>query len=361
MGEIFQRPIAATPLPFTGERLTSNLRGQTEIEHLHRYLLARHFCRDMTVLDIASGEGYGSALIAQVASSVVGVDVAADAVAHANSSYAGPNLRFSVGDARSIPMDDSTIDVVVSFETIEHFDKQQDFLVEIFRVLKSDGLLLISTPDRDNYSPTGHGANPFHARELTRDEFVAALKVQFAHVSLWWQRALLGSVLFPGPEFEHGSESLCFEVRGESHFEQSTGYPRPQYLVACCSNAAVPRLPASVFIETGHLYAAEAELRAKLAAEQERIRAAEAVAYNEAQRAEAAEVRLRRSQEALEAAVHAAAAQQERCAVMEQRAQQQRAAGEQLEQELAAMRRSTSWQITRPLRLASSLFRGRAD
>lgn len=361
MGEIFQRPTAATPLPFTGERLTTSLRGQTEIEHLHRYLLARHFCRDMTVLDIASGEGYGSALIAQVASSVVGVDVAADAVAHANSNYAGPNLRFSVGDARSIPVDKSTIDVVVSFETIEHIEKQQDFLVEICRVLKSDGLLLISTPDRDNYSPANQGANPFHARELTRDEFVAALRMRFAHVSLWWQRALTGSVLLPGPESQIESESLCFEVRGDTHFEQSSGYPRPQYLVACCSNAAVPRLPASVFIETSYLYAREAELRARLAAEQERIRAAEAVAFNEGQRADAAEIRLRRSQEALEAAAHAATAQHERYAATERQVQEQRAVGEKVEQELAAMRRSTSWQVTRPLRLASNLFRRRSD
>src|SRR5213079_65208 len=78
MGEIFSRPAPAVPLPFTGERLTSELTGQTEIEHLHRYLLAREFCRGKRVLDVASGEGYGAALLAQVAAAVTGVDIAQD-------------------------------------------------------------------------------------------------------------------------------------------------------------------------------------------------------------------------------------------------------------------------------------------
>ena len=79
MGEIFARPFPVTALPFTGERLTSEFGGQTEMEHLHRYMLARHLCRGRDVLDIASGEGYGAALLGQVASTVIGVEVAEDA------------------------------------------------------------------------------------------------------------------------------------------------------------------------------------------------------------------------------------------------------------------------------------------
>src|SRR5260221_4044637 len=100
MGEIIPRPLPTTPLHFTGERLTSELTGQTIIEHLHRYLLVREYCRGKDVLDVASGEGYGSALIAQVARSVVGVEIADDAVAHAASSYRRSNLYYVQGDAR---------------------------------------------------------------------------------------------------------------------------------------------------------------------------------------------------------------------------------------------------------------------
>ena len=72
MGELIRREAAATPLDFSGERLTAATSGQVEIEHYHRYFLAREFCRGKDVLDVAAGEGYGTALLAQVARSAVG-------------------------------------------------------------------------------------------------------------------------------------------------------------------------------------------------------------------------------------------------------------------------------------------------
>src|ERR1700722_4840339 len=103
MGEIIVWPKPSTSLPFTGERLTTTYGGQTEIEHLHRYLMAREWCRDKDVLDVESGEGYWTALLAQVARSAVGVEIARDAVDHANRAYKAENLRFLLGDARSLP------------------------------------------------------------------------------------------------------------------------------------------------------------------------------------------------------------------------------------------------------------------
>jgi hypothetical protein len=61
--EIFDRPLPSAPLPFTGERLTSAIAGKTEIEHWHRYLYARELCRGKDVVDVACGEGYGSACV----------------------------------------------------------------------------------------------------------------------------------------------------------------------------------------------------------------------------------------------------------------------------------------------------------
>ena len=98
MGEIFPRPRPPVPMPFTAARLTSALLGQTEIEHLHRYLLARRLCRHKDVIDVASGEGYGSALLAQAVASVIGIEIAADAVEHAATSYRRTNLRFLRGE-----------------------------------------------------------------------------------------------------------------------------------------------------------------------------------------------------------------------------------------------------------------------
>src|SRR4029453_4450670 len=94
LGEIFRRVVPHTPLEWTGERLTTAIAGQVEIEHLHRYFLARALCRGQIVLAVASGEGYGTALLAQTALSVIGVEVSAGAVAHAAEAYRQPNLRF---------------------------------------------------------------------------------------------------------------------------------------------------------------------------------------------------------------------------------------------------------------------------
>ncbi|MBV8834528.1 MAG: class I SAM-dependent methyltransferase, partial [Acidobacteriaceae bacterium] len=136
MGELFWLKKPSTPLPFTGERFTSAESGQIEIEHVHRYVLARHFCRGKDVLDIASGEGYGSALLAQVARSVIGVDVADEAIAHAAHNYGCERLSFRLGAAEQLPLADASVDVVVSFETLEHFYAHGQFLAEIRRVLR---------------------------------------------------------------------------------------------------------------------------------------------------------------------------------------------------------------------------------
>jgi 2-polyprenyl-3-methyl-5-hydroxy-6-metoxy-1,4-benzoquinol methylase len=121
MGEIFLREASDKALDFTGERMTAGHVGQVEFEHLHRYFFAREFCRDKDVLDVAAGEGYGSAYLGQIARSVVGVELSAKAVEHANASYKRDNVSFHQGDARHLTLPDASFDVVTSFETIEHF------------------------------------------------------------------------------------------------------------------------------------------------------------------------------------------------------------------------------------------------
>ncbi len=336
MGEIFERPVPAVSLPFTGERLTSEFGGQTEIEHLHRYMLARHLCRDRHVLDIASGEGYGSALLAQVAASVVGVEVAPEVVAHATANYRAENLRYRVGDARQIPLEDASVDVVVSFETIEHFAAHDRFLAEIRRVLRPGGLVIISTPDRDSYSPADQPANPHHALELTRVEFEALMQGHFGQVETWWQRPMIGSAILPGPQTPPVPGSLCFERRGERHFEASGGFPRPLYLLALCSDAPLPEMPPSVYIDITFVHTREALLRTLHAAE------AEAAALREAHLA----------QETL------LAAEREGAERLEGELAAKSAACTHLEGQLAALRASSSWRLTAPMRAAVKLLRG---
>ncbi|QTL03037.1 class I SAM-dependent methyltransferase [Aquabacter sp. L1I39] len=247
MGEIFDRPAPSEELEWTGERLTSAVSGQIEIEHLHRYFFARAFCRGVDVLDVAAGEGYGSSLLAQVARSVVGVEVDPAAAAHAARAYGKANLSYVNGDARALPLPDACVDVVVSFETLEHFFEHDLFLAEVKRVLRPGGTFIISSPDRDVYSPLGSGANPYHVNELTRQEFERLLARHFRNSAMLLQRPMLGSVLFPdGP----ARGVLSFERRGEDHYEACEGLPRAPYNLVVASDADVALPQASVFFES---------------------------------------------------------------------------------------------------------------
>ena len=168
----------ASPLEESGERFHPGTgTPENAYEHWHRYLWARELCRGKRVLDVASGEGYGSFLLAGVARSVVGVDLSAPAVEHARQRYPAENLEFLVGRAEALPdQPPASFDVVVSFETIEHLGEaaQGRFLDEVRRVLAPGGLFVVSTPDKENYAGELHEENEFHEREFTADEFRAS-------------------------------------------------------------------------------------------------------------------------------------------------------------------------------------------
>jgi GT2 family glycosyltransferase/SAM-dependent methyltransferase/glycosyltransferase involved in cell wall biosynthesis len=249
MGELFDRMRPVSKLEWTGERLTTDVQGQVEVEHLHRYFLAREFCRGLDVLDIASGEGYGSALLAQTAQSVVGVEVDPRVVDHARQAYVLDNLRFEQGDARSIPLADHSVDCVISFETIEHFFDQEKFLAEVKRVLRPDGFLIISSPDRDFYSPESGPSNPYHIRELTRSEFHNLIRSHFSNSILYGQRPIVGSVIIPDRDEGDQPRTLSFERRNEERFEASAGLSRTLYWIAIASNSPLPRVVNSLYFE----------------------------------------------------------------------------------------------------------------
>src|SRR2546421_2318665 len=158
-------------LPWTGERYVPSLAGDIAHEHLHRYALAARLAADKVVLDVASGEGYGSALLARTARAVIGVDIDPAAVAHAGQAYPRSNLTFRVGTCWGLPVPDGSVDLVVSFETLEHHDRHVEMMVEVRRVLRPDGAFICSTPDRVAYSDLPGYKNPYHVRELTAAQF----------------------------------------------------------------------------------------------------------------------------------------------------------------------------------------------
>jgi SAM-dependent methyltransferase len=169
---------------YTERMVPDEAHARTFWEHIARYRFAKNFVRGKRVLDIACGEGYGAAALAKAgAASVTGVDISLEICEHARCKY---GLDARAGDAQSIPLQDQSIDLVVSFETIEHVDAPAAFLDECARVLVPEGTLIVSTPNRPVYS--GKGAqNPFHRLEFDENEFVELLRSRFSAVELYTQ------------------------------------------------------------------------------------------------------------------------------------------------------------------------------
>lgn len=180
-------------MEWTGERMITQLRmGAGAAEHLHRYVFASSFCKGKTVLDIASGEGYGTNLLASVAAHVYGVDIDNNAVNEASLKYKKNSIQFLQGGVTSIPLPQECVDAIVSFETIEHLREHEAMMSEFKRVLRKDGLLIISTPAKEFYNKE----NKFHLKELTSSEFYELLGKFFKNVHFYHQKHIDSSFIY---------------------------------------------------------------------------------------------------------------------------------------------------------------------
>ncbi len=217
-------------LTFTGERFTTECQGEMVYEHWHRYLLAREYATGKRVLDIPSGEGYGSHLLAGVADSVIGIDIAPDAVAHANEKYRRDNLSYLAASGTKVPLPDASFDFIVSFEMIEHIHEQKEFLAEVNRLLKPDGVFLISSPNRVEYTEKTGYKNEFHVKELNREELRSELLVHWVEQIWLGQRLLFNSIMWPIDS--KAQNHWAMNVEGEIKF------PEPMYFLVFCAKHA---------------------------------------------------------------------------------------------------------------------------
>ena len=224
-------------LPWTGERVVPDIPELEALFQFHwiRYSFAVANMGGKYVLDLGCGAGYGAHLLAMSdpGSCVVGMDIGADAIAYAKSHYRLPNLRYVVGDVLSPPFPRASFDLIVTFEVLEHLEDAQRSLELSRWMLKPDGVLIVSTPNREVYSK-GHEKpwNPYHVREFSLPEFQALLHAQFSHVQIYGQQHTVGSLIWKNGSLANTAVHL--DLVGNHPVSQAT------YLIAVCSSDELP-------------------------------------------------------------------------------------------------------------------------
>lgn len=223
-------------LEFTGERVVPGLVDVDLLnEHLARYRFAERFAEGRRVLDAGCGSGYGTAEFRE-SSSVVGVDLSADAVTHARSHFSRPGVGFLQASCEAFPFGEDSFDLVTAFEVIEHLEHWERLLTESRRVLTPGGLLLVSTPNKAYYAEArgAAGPNPYHVHEFEYGEFIAALESVFPHVQLWTQNHAEAIAFLPAI-----TAAGDFDASGNDDPEEA------HFFLAVCSRSPIP--PARAF------------------------------------------------------------------------------------------------------------------
>jgi SAM-dependent methyltransferase len=141
-------------------------------DHMARYGFAATRARGIT-LDLGSGVGYGAAITAaaQSVNFLIAFDISSRALAFGKGSY-GEKISFVTGDAGALPFCKDSRESVVCLDVIEPVPDAERVLREIARVLRPEGLLIVSTPNKWTTSPLyRRPINPYHALEWYPSSF----------------------------------------------------------------------------------------------------------------------------------------------------------------------------------------------
>jgi len=172
----------------TSERVSPNQQPTVEDQlifqmHLKTYAYAASFAKDKTILDIGSGDGYGTDYLKSYAQKIVGVDISQESVEEARKKYQAPNLEFKQLRDDTFPFEDSSFDLVISFQVIEHVKNTKLFLDEIHRVLKAGGQMILSTPNaKIRLLFFQNPWNKYHIQEFTTGGLSKILEEKFQNI-----------------------------------------------------------------------------------------------------------------------------------------------------------------------------------
>ena len=231
---------------FTGERvIPGRVNDDLWAEHVARYAFTARLAHGRRALDSGCGTGYGVAELAASAAWVVGADIAAEAIGYARAHSTQVNTSYLQASATALPFSAGAFDLVTAFEVIEHLASWRDLLSEARRVLAPGGLFLVSTPNRLYYADSRRldGPNPYHVHEFEFEEFEAALREFFPHVTILFQNRV---------------EAFAFHGRAHGHTEKpgiavrldAAPYEpaKAHFFIGVCANQALPDIQTFLYV-----------------------------------------------------------------------------------------------------------------
>jgi 2-polyprenyl-3-methyl-5-hydroxy-6-metoxy-1,4-benzoquinol methylase len=350
----------------TGERFIPELMGGQliEAEHVVRYALGADLCAGKQVLDAGCGVGWGTLLLLESgAAGAAGIDIDLEAVEEARKRVPGADIRQ--GDLAELPWPDESFELVVCFEAVEHVHQQERVLDELVRVLSPGGILMVSSPNPRVY-PAG---NPFHVHELTPEELQAAARSRLPHVTLLHQHEQMASVLVP-------PGALKADRAGGATSELRLVHPLVEggdpYSLVVASRRELPSLPTIIGCAPSVPQQLVADRTQALAGMLDHVRVLQERARYPARRPqlpaewEREREELRHERDRLGTLL--LECEQKLADVSQQRTEEDvdaevaelRLVLAQLEREYAKVFQSTSWRLTKPIRMLSRLRRLRS-
>jgi len=148
-------------------------------------------------------------------------------------NYSSERTSYEVGNALKIPFEDHTIDTVISFETIEHFKEHEQFIGEVIRVLKNDGIFIISIPNSYVYEP----GNTWREKEFNLDKFQEFIKRYSKEIIWFYQQSVVSNYIASQKNLRESIDNQNTEIKSFSLTERKS--QKHESIIGVCSNRKI--------------------------------------------------------------------------------------------------------------------------
>jgi len=213
---------------------------QIHYEHLHRYDFCKQFVKNKKIIDLACGEGYGTYMLAKNAKSAIGIDIDEKTVVHAGKRYAESNLEYIRGLITDIPLkDQKTFDVAICLNAIEYISEHDKLMENIIRILKDDGILIVSTPNKNIFKDEKKYFNTSYKKLFNSEDLEDLLKNYFGRIYLLGQNIFSGSNIWNLSSSGNTFNETFLDKDDEEYYFADSKNKLPSYYIAVATNGNI--------------------------------------------------------------------------------------------------------------------------